>query len=362
MAMAMAGGVEGHHLVVCSVGPETVEATAVIVDGFLGHKLVSTVSAPEWVDGGGAKGAKGGGVKGGVKGGKGGVAEERRRAPDGKDYTKAEFSEFYGGSVEWNAAEKAPAGGAGGVGGVVGGAGGVGGGGGSHAGHGPDIRIVDLDQVLAPAAFRRSSLSSSSSSSISQGDLRLAAILSRKGGSAAVDAQAVPDEHDDVRYVEELADTFTRGERSKVDFPLGTFEDQVFHLLEDLQKLPCPPKADADNVKFDRPRRLAAVEDLVRGDGGRPKPSAECQEAVTFWQRVLSPHAMRLAKVADASERHFLFLKQKLYAQRDMVKMLRSALKEVELRAKKSSEQEKAVASALVEDDQSAQEKYVIGS
>ena len=37
----------------------------------------------------------------------GDAAEERRRSPDGKDYTKAEFIAFYGGSVEWNAAETA---------------------------------------------------------------------------------------------------------------------------------------------------------------------------------------------------------------------------------------------------------------
>ena len=48
-----------------------------------------------------------GGVKGTVKGGKGGAAEERRRAPDGKDYAKAEFIAFYGGSAEWNTAETA---------------------------------------------------------------------------------------------------------------------------------------------------------------------------------------------------------------------------------------------------------------
>ena len=46
-------------------------------------------------------------LKGGAKGGKGGAAEERRRAPDGNDYAKAEFIAFYGGSVEWNAAETA---------------------------------------------------------------------------------------------------------------------------------------------------------------------------------------------------------------------------------------------------------------
>ena len=41
-------------------------------------------------------------MKGGVNGGEGFAAEERRRAPDGKEYAKAEFIAVYGGSVEWN--------------------------------------------------------------------------------------------------------------------------------------------------------------------------------------------------------------------------------------------------------------------
>ena len=70
-----------------------------------GAKDSGAVSVSEGVDEGGAKGE--------VKGGKGGAAEELRRAPDGKYYTKAVFVTFYGGSVEWNAAAPGGAGGAG---------------------------------------------------------------------------------------------------------------------------------------------------------------------------------------------------------------------------------------------------------
>ena len=49
-------------------------------------------------------GDSGGGGLGG-----GGDGEERRIAPDGSAYTKAEFIEFYEGTTEWDAAEAAPA-------------------------------------------------------------------------------------------------------------------------------------------------------------------------------------------------------------------------------------------------------------
>ena len=129
--------------------------------------------------------------------------------------------------------------------------------------------------------------------------------------------------------MEELANTFKRGERAELDHPLGTFENQVHTLLEDLRRLPRPPKVDVDGHKFDRARRLEALEALCRGDGGAPKPSAACQEAVVFWKRVLAPHAIRLAKVAEASERHLNFLRNRVQAQCSTVKLLRSALEEV---------------------------------
>lgn len=46
---------------------------------------------------------------GGGGGGGGGTGEEKRIAPDGNAYTKAEFEEFYGGVEEWNSGEPAPA-------------------------------------------------------------------------------------------------------------------------------------------------------------------------------------------------------------------------------------------------------------